>query len=125
MYRNDKKMKLFTPHRTYQTSQTIKLNVHYFLTPPYPQNYFHFLHSDHPQHDENHVQGAGRLNTERSWTHNEGSFPVTGISNIVMMKRRVLVYLSCSMPMSLKLIMMMSWTYELDPIQIMSLILIL
>ena len=90
MYRNDKKMKSFTPHRTYQISPTIKLNVHYFLTPPYPQNYFHFLHSDHPQHDENHVQGAGRLNTERSWTHNEGSFPVTGISNIVMMKRRVL-----------------------------------
>ena len=83
-------MKSFTPHRTYQTSPSIKLNVRYFLTPPYPQNYFHFLHSDHPQHDENHVQGAGRLNTERSWTHNEGSFPVTGISNIVMMKRRVL-----------------------------------
>ena len=68
-------------------SQTIKLNVHYFLTPPYPQNYFHFLHSDHPQHDENHVQGAGRLNTERSWTHNEGSFTVTGISNILMRKK--------------------------------------
>ena len=117
-------MKSFTPHRTYQTSPTIKLNVHYFLTPPYPQNYVHILHSDHPQHDENHVQGAGRLNTERSWTYNEGSFPVTGISNIVMMKRRVLVYLSCSMPMSLKLIMMMSWIYELDPIQIISLILI-
>ena len=28
---------------------------------------------------------GGRLNTERSWTHNEGSFTVTGISNILMM----------------------------------------
>ena len=31
---------------------------------------------------------GGRLNTERSWTHNEGSFTVTGISNILMRKKR-------------------------------------
>ena len=53
---------------------------------------------------------GGRLNTERSWTHNEGSFTVTGISNILTMMTILMIMMMMAMMMMITILITMMMT---------------